>query len=103
MSLEPQLVEGAATLGVALPEGSAVRLLQYLDLVEKWGKVYNLTAVRKPEAMLSRHLFDSLAVLPHIEGPLVADVGSGAGLPGIPLMRSISTSRTCYPFSCVSA
>lgn len=85
MSLESQLVEGAAILGVALPEGSAARLLQYLDLVEKWGKVYNLTAVRRPEAMLSRHLFDSLAVLPHIAGPFVADVGSGAGLPGIPL------------------
>ncbi len=85
MSLESQLAEGVATLGIALPEGSAVRLLQYLDLVEKWGEVYNLTAVRKPEAMLSRHLFDSLAVLPHIAGPRVADVGSGAGLPGIPL------------------
>lgn len=85
MNLKSQLDEGVAALGIVLPEGSAVRLLQYLDLVEKWGKVYNLTAVRKPEAMLSRHLFDSLAVLPHIVGPYVADVGSGAGLPGIPL------------------
>ena len=85
MSLESQLAEGVAELGIALPEGSSVRLLQYLDLVEKWGKIYNLTAVRKPEAMLSRHLFDSLAVLPHIAGPRIADVGSGAGLPGIPL------------------
>ena len=85
MNLESQLAEGVAALGISLPEGSAVRLLQYLDLVEKWGKVYNLTSVRKPEEMLSRHLFDSLAVLPHIAGPLVADVGSGAGLPGIPL------------------
>ena len=85
MNLESQLAEGVAALGVSLPEGSAVRLLQYLKLVEKWGKVYNLTSVRKPEEMLSRHLLDSLAVLPHIAGPLVADVGSGAGLPGIPL------------------
>ena len=85
MSLESQLAEGVAELGITLPEGSSVRLLQYMDLVEKWGKIYNLTAVRKPEAMLSRHLFDSLAVLPHIAGPRVADVGSGAGLPGIPL------------------
>ena len=85
MNLELQLVEGIATLGITLPEESVVRLLQYLDLIEKWGKVYNLTAVREPEAMLSRHLFDSLAVLPHIAGTRVADVGSGAGLPGIPL------------------
>ena len=85
MNLELQLAEGIATLGIALPEESVVRLLQYLDLIEKWGKVYNLTAVREPEAMLNRHLFDSLAVLPHIAGPYVADVGSGAGLPGIPL------------------
>jgi 16S rRNA (guanine527-N7)-methyltransferase len=85
VSLESQLAEGVAELGITLPEGSSVRLLQYMDLVEKWGKIYNLTAVRKPEAMLSRHLFDSLAVLPHIAGPRVADVGSGAGLPGIPL------------------
>lgn len=85
MNLELQLAEGIATLGIALPEESVVCLLQYLDLIEKWGKVYNLTAVREPEAMLNRHLFDSLAVLPHIVGPRVADVGSGAGLPGIPL------------------
>jgi len=85
VSLESQLAEGVAELGIAFPEGSSVRLLQYLDLVEKWGKIYNLTAVRKPEAMLSRHLFDSLAVIPHIAGPRIADVGSGAGLPGIPL------------------
>ena len=85
MNLELQLAEGIATLGITLPEESVVRLLQYLDLIEKWGKVYNLTAVREPEAMLNRHLFDSLAVLPHIAGTRVADVGSGAGLPGIPL------------------
>ncbi len=85
MNLESQLAKGVAALGISLSEGSAVRLLQYLELVEKWGKVYNLTSVRKPEEMLSRHLLDSLAVLPHIAGPLVADVGSGAGLPGIPL------------------
>ena len=85
MNIELQLAEGIATLGITLPEESVVRLLQYLDLIEKWGKVYNLTAVREPEAMLNRHLFDSLAVLPHIAGTRVADVGSGAGLPGIPL------------------
>ena len=85
MRLEAQLAKGIAALGVILPEGSVIRLLQYLDLVDKWGKVYNLTAIREPEAMLSRHLLDSLAVLPYIAGTRIADVGSGAGLPGIPL------------------
>tara|TARA_B100000686_G_scaffold349291_1_gene442319 strand:+ start:2547 stop:3179 length:633 start_codon:yes stop_codon:yes gene_type:complete len=85
VNLESQLDEGVSALGIVLPEGVAGQLLQYLDLMEKWGKVYNLTAIRKPEVMLGLHLFDSLAILPYISGPLLADVGSGAGLPGIPL------------------
>jgi len=85
MNLATQLADGIAALGIALPYETPDRLLQYLALVKKWSQVYNLTAVRKPEAMLTQHLFDSLVVLPHMVGPHVADVGSGAGLPGIPL------------------
>jgi 16S rRNA (guanine527-N7)-methyltransferase len=85
MNLATQLADGIAALGIALPHETPARLLQYLALVKKWSQVYNLTAVRKPEAMLAQHLFDSLVVLPHMVGPHVADVGSGAGLPGIPL------------------
>ena len=85
MSLAGQLAEGIATLGLAIPEAAQIRLLQYLALIQKWNKVHNLTAVREPETMLVRHVLDSLAVLPHIAGPRIADVGSGAGLPGIPL------------------
>jgi 16S rRNA (guanine527-N7)-methyltransferase len=79
------LQRGLDDLALALPEGAQEKLLAYLELLAKWNKTYNLTAIRDPEKMISHHLLDSLAVLPHLpEGPL-ADVGSGGGLPGIPL------------------
>ena len=85
MNLATQLADGIVALGIELPHKTLAGLLQYLALVKKWSQVYNLTAIRNPEAMLSQHLFDSLVVLPHMVGPHVVDVGSGAGLPGIPL------------------
>jgi 16S rRNA (guanine527-N7)-methyltransferase len=83
--LAAQLAAGIEALGLALPHETQTRLLQYLALIRKWNLVHNLTAVREPEAMLVRHLLDSLAALPHMAGPRIADIGSGAGLPGIPL------------------
>ena len=68
-----------------LPVDAQGKLLAYLDLLAKWNRAYNLTAVRDPEDMVSRHLLDSLAVLPFMRGSSLADLGSGAGLPGIPL------------------
>ena len=85
MRLAAQLSDGIEVLGLALPRETQTRMLQYLALIRKWNQVHNLTAVREPEAMLVRHLLDSLAILPHVAGPRIADVGSGAGLPGIPL------------------
>ena len=61
------------------------KLQAYLQLLQRWNKVYNLTAVRNPESMLTLHIFDSLAVADYIQGDNCLDVGSGAGLPGIPL------------------
>ena len=61
------------------------QIIQYVLLIEKWNRRHNLTAIRKVEDMLSYHIMDSLSVLPYIDGPHVIDVGSGAGLPGIPL------------------
>ena len=85
MSLETELSRGISALGLEIAPQNQQRLLQYLALIVKWNQVHNLTAVREPEKMLTQHLLDSLAVVPHISGPRVADVGSGAGLPGIPL------------------
>lgn len=60
-------------------------IARYLLLIEKWNRIHNLTAIRNPHDMLYQHVMDSLAVLPHISGPQIIDVGSGAGLPGIPI------------------
>lgn len=83
------LDRGLGDLGFALPGGARGQLLEYLELLAKWNRTYNLTAVREPLAMVSHHLLDSLAVLPHLpmpaQDPSLADVGTGAGLPGIPL------------------
>ena len=76
------LEQGLAAL--ALPAPLSEPLLAYLDELLKWNAAYNLTSVREPEAMVTRHLLDSLVLQAHIRGPLL-DVGSGAGLPGIPL------------------
>ena len=79
------LRDGLAALGIELAAARQRALLDYLALLAKWNKTYNLTAIDEPARMLTHHLLDSLAVLPHIgDGPLL-DVGSGAGLPGIPL------------------
>ena len=79
------LADGLAELGIALPDAVQRQLLAFRDLLLKWNKTYNLTALRDPDQAISHHLLDSLAILPHVgSGPLL-DVGSGGGLPGIPL------------------
>jgi 16S rRNA (guanine527-N7)-methyltransferase len=110
MSVEAQLKAGLAALGLTLPEGAETKLLAYLALLDKWNRVYNLTAVRDAERMVSHHLLDSLAAAPvfdemlkraspsphpspldgegenvGLRPPTAIDVGSGGGLPGIPL------------------
>lgn len=85
MNLEEKLASGLKLLGLHLDAATQRRLLDYLALLQKWNKVYNLTAVREPEKMLTQHLLDSLAVLPYLAGNRIIDVGTGPGLPGIPL------------------
>lgn len=85
MTLAEQLSAGIAELGLALDPAAQKKMLAYLELMAKWNRVYNLTALRSPDEWVTHHLLDSLTVLPHIRGPVVLDVGSGAGLPGLVL------------------
>ena len=80
-----ELSRGARQLGIDLSDSQHSQLLAYLALLIKWNKAYNLTAVRDPDEMVSRHLLDSLSVVPFIAGDRWLDVGSGGGMPGIPL------------------
>ncbi len=81
-----QLADGIAALGLALPQETCDRLLAFGELLLKWNKVYNLTAIRNPQELITHHLLDSLAVLPHLTTlNRLADIGSGGGLPGVVL------------------
>jgi len=86
MSLEAQVAAGLAAMGIVLDAKARARFLAHLELIAKWNRVHNLTAVRETEQMVVLHLLDSLSVLPYLEGAQsIVDVGSGAGLPGIPI------------------
>ena len=83
--LSDKLQTGLQLAGLELAVDAQQKLLNYIDLLVKWNRSYNLTAVRKPEQMVTRHLLDSLVISPYLHGQQILDVGSGAGLPGIPL------------------
>ena len=83
--LRQRLGAGLAALRIDLPDDVVARLLDYLALLHRWNATYNLSAVRDPLEMVTRHLLDSLAIVPYVYGATLADLGTGAGLPGIPL------------------
>ncbi len=83
--LRAQLDAGCAELQLTLGDEQKQQLLNYLALLHKWNKVYNLTSVRDPQLMLTRHILDSLSLFPYLDCKSLLDVGSGAGLPGIPV------------------
>jgi 16S rRNA (guanine527-N7)-methyltransferase len=85
VSIVQRLVQDTARLGVKLTEADASRLIRLLDELERWNRTYNLTAIRNREDMLTHHLLDSLAIHPDLRGTRVADAGTGAGFPGLPL------------------
>jgi 16S rRNA (guanine527-N7)-methyltransferase len=83
--LKKTLSAGIDTLGLNVSEHQQALLLRYVALLHKWNKAYNLTAIRDPEQMVTRHILDSLSIAPFITAKHCLDVGTGAGLPGIPL------------------
>jgi 16S rRNA (guanine527-N7)-methyltransferase len=89
MTPSTALKRGLQQLALTLAPSASEQMLQYVSLLAKWNRTYNLTAIRDPLGMVHQHLLDSLAVLPHlplaVEGARVVDAGSGAGLPGVPL------------------
>jgi len=85
MTPSAALTRGLAELGQTLQPAAQDKLIAFVELLAKWNRTYNLTAIRDPLQMISHHLLDSLAVLPHLPAGTLADVGSGGGLPGIPL------------------
>jgi 16S rRNA (guanine527-N7)-methyltransferase len=93
MTLEAELARGLDALHLSLVHSIQNKLLDYIALLQKWNRVYNLTAVRDPERMLTHHVLDSLAVVPHLGGGRIVDVGSGAGLPGIPIAMALPQSH----------
>ena len=94
MSLATQIAEGLAAMGLDLPADARARVEQHLELIAKWNRVHNLTAVRETDQMVVLHLLDSLSVLPHLKDARnVLDVGSGAGLPGIPVAIALPQAR----------
>lgn len=84
-SEEKLLRDGLTALNLSTDDGKVAKLLAFIALIEKWNKVYNLTSIRKRDEMVNLHLLDSVAILPHLEGKRMIDVGTGAGLPSIPL------------------
>ena len=84
-SIREELHRGISSLSLNCREEQLVSLLAYIDLLKKWNSAYNLLGANETPDLVSRHILDSLSINPHIEGNLIADIGAGAGLPGIPL------------------
>ena len=92
-SLRQQICKGATALSLSLTDFQADHLTRYVELLAKWNSAYNLTAIRDPKDMISRHIIDSLSIVPHVRGDNILDVGSGPGLPGICLLYTSPSPR----------
>ncbi len=85
MSYRQHLLDSCTALNLEISDDEVTKLLSFIDLIEKWNKAYNLTAIKAKQDMVALHLLDSLTALPYLHGNRVIDIGTGAGLPGIPL------------------
>jgi 16S rRNA (guanine527-N7)-methyltransferase len=86
MTLEEEIGRGLVSMGISVSPAQRTRLASHLELISKWNRVHNLTAIRETSQMVVLHLLDSLSILPQLEGArAVADVGTGPGFPGIPV------------------
>jgi 16S rRNA (guanine527-N7)-methyltransferase len=93
--IEKRLEAGLSGLGLALAPGQREALLQLVTELADWNARFNLTAIEDPAEVVDKHLLDSLAILPHVKGLQVADVGTGAGFPGLPLAIADLDRRYC--------
>lgn len=84
-AVRARLEAGLKEMGIELPADRSERMMAFIELLQRWNKAYNLTAVRAPLEMVPKHLLDSLSVRPFLQGDSILDLGTGAGLPGIPL------------------
>ncbi|CAH9060067.1 Ribosomal RNA small subunit methyltransferase G [Pseudoalteromonas holothuriae] len=91
--LQQQLTSLLAQTDIALSEHQQQQLVQYVELLDKWNKAYNLTSVRSPKEMMVKHIMDSLMVAPHLDGQHYIDVGTGPGLPGIVLAIALPNTQ----------
>jgi len=83
------LIDGIQSLNLTLPPTALQKIITYICLINKWNKVYNLTAARTDKELIVNHVLDSLSITPYIKGPEILDVGSGAGFPGVPLALAL--------------
>lgn len=93
MEVAQRLSQGLHKMGLDIPESVQEQLIQYVQLMQKWNKAYNLTAIKDQDQMVIRHILDSLSISPYIKNSPVLDIGTGAGLPGIPLALTMPDKK----------